>query len=209
MCWICDPIGETFKTVSHVVDVVSTDPLAQAAVAAGAVVATGPAGMGLWGNAAAATTAAEIGAASAASGAAALVPLEATAINSWGAVAPVVAEAAPAAGGSFSLASAASAGVSALGTAGKIAGGLNALGLVGQRTAGPDRFGGSIKSVVPVYGGGGGSMAASPRASQGVAAGAAGPVGGAQAGAPRESSLTLWASGLTIIALIYQFAKGN
>ncbi len=90
MCWICDPIGETSKTLAHVADVVQNDPTANAVVTAAALAGGAYLAAPLF-TGAAATTAAEIGATSAASGAAAMVPLETVSLAGWGPVASVTA----------------------------------------------------------------------------------------------------------------------
>lgn len=204
MCWICDPIGETSKTISHWGDVVATDPLAQAAVIAAGVVATGPAGFGLWGSAGAATTAAEIGlTAGASSGAAALVPLEAVASVTAGAstasaiTGAEIWGAAKAAGGYA---------MDGLNVAGKVAGGLNALSLVASKPANSNNgFAGSVKSVVPQYGVSAvpGNGSAQTAKSSGIVT--AGSVGAGESGKAKDSTLTMLASGLTIAAIVYQF----
>lgn len=43
-CWVCDPVGETLKTVNHIGDVIRTDPMANAAVTIVATVLTAPCG---------------------------------------------------------------------------------------------------------------------------------------------------------------------
>lgn len=212
MCWICDPIGETSKTINHIGDVIATDPIAQAAVLAAGVVATGPAGFGLWGSTGAATTAAEIGlTAGASSGAAALVPLEAVAYTGSSAVASVTAgsTAASALTGAEIWGAAKAAGgyaMDGLNVAGKVAGGLNALSLVASKPANANNgFAGSVKSVVPVYGvpnvpGNGSAQTAK---SSGIVT--AGSVGAGESGKAKDSTLTMLASGLTIAAIVYQF----
>ena len=213
MCWICDPIGETSKTLNHIGDVIANDPIAQAAVLAAGVVATGPAGFGLWGSAGAATTAAEIGlTAGASSGAATLVPLEAVAVNSWGPVASVTAgtsTATSAITGAEIWGAAKAAGgyaVDGLNVAGKVAGGLNALSLVASKPANANNgFAGSVKSVVPQYGVSAvpGNGSAQTAKSSGIVT--AGSVGAGESGKAKDSTLTMLASGLTIAAIVYQF----
>jgi hypothetical protein len=204
MCWICNPIGETIKTIEHVGRVIEKDPVAQVAVLGGLALATG--GLSL-GSTAAATTAAEIGAVGASSGAASYFG---TAAYSGAGFAGVGggAAAASAATGSGLLAGAVTAGQYALQgveVAGKVVGGLNALSLVASKPAPASQFGGSVKSIVPVYGGVVSPGAGSAQTAKSAGVVTAGSIGAGESGKAKDSTLTILASGLTVAAILYQF----
>jgi hypothetical protein len=93
--------------------------------------------------------------------------------------------------------------------AGKVAGGLNALSLVASKPAPASQFGGSVKSIVPVYGNvvsPGAGAAQTAKTSGIVTAGSSGTGG---TGKASDSTLTILASGLTVAAILYQFWKGQ
>lgn len=215
MCWICDPIGETSKTLAHVADVVQNDPTANAVVTAGALAAGAYFAAPLFASSAAATTAAEIGATSAASGSAALVPLEAAASWSWGPVAsvtagaPAAASAATGAGLWGTLSTAGGYAMKGLDVAGKVTGGLNALSLVASKPAPASQFGGSVKSIVPVYGGVSAPGAGASQTTKTSGIVTAGSIGAGESVKAKDSTLTILASGLTVAAILYQFWKGH
>lgn len=203
MCWICDPIGETSKTLAHVADVVQNDPTANAVVTAAAIAAGAYYAAPLFTSSAAA------------SGSAALVPLEAAAPWSWGPVAsvtagtPAAATAATGAGLWGTLETAGGYAMKGLDVAGKVTGGLNALSLVASKPAPASQFGGSVKSIVPVYGGvsAPGAGAAQNAKTSGIVT--AGSIGAGESDKAKDSTLTILASGLTVAAILYQFWKGQ
>ena len=152
----------------------------------------------------------------AASGAAALMPLETVSLAGWGPVAsvtagaPAAASAATGAGLWGTLQTAGGYAMQGLEVAGKVAGGLNALSLVASKPVTANNgFAGSVKSVVPVYGGVVSPGAGSPQTAKSSGIVTAGSVGAGQSGKAKDSTLTILASGLTVAAILYQFWKGN
>lgn len=181
MCWICDPVRETVKTVEHVFDVAQNDKVANTALTAAALAAGGYYGYQY-------LTAAEIGAGSGAAASAELVPLTAAAVSSTPVV-PVIAGGAGAAasgGGFLSTAGA------VLDTSAKVVGGLNALSIFS---------GGSRSSAKPILGSGTSVYNLAPQTQKAARAGDTSGI----AVAGKESSLTVLASGLTVAAILYQF----
>jgi hypothetical protein len=208
MCWICDPIGETSKTLNHIGDVIATDATAQAVVGAAAIAGAAYLSGGLsFGTQAAATTAAEIGATSAGSGAATYFGTAAyagegfTGLGAASAASSAITGAEVVAG----IQSAGNYAMQGLNVAGKVVGGLNALSLVGGKPAPASQFGGSVKSIVPVYGVPAGSGNGSAQTAKSAGIVTAGSVGAGESGKAKDSTLTMLASGLTIAAIVYQF----
>jgi hypothetical protein len=182
------------------------NPGVKEAVVIGGVVYGVGAGAGLFGSAEAATTAAEIGATSAATGGVALVPLEVVAAPSATAtmVTPVVANSATAAGLWETAQTVGGYAMKGLDLTTKVVGGINVLQSLNRPTGASSAAGKSGVSNLYISGGG---LSAAGETSKAPAANSSSGV--SAAARPKDSTLTILASGLTVAAILYQFYKGK
>jgi hypothetical protein len=187
MGFFADPVKSVSDTVSHIGDVIATDPTAQAAVGAAAIAGAAYLSGGLSLGAEAATTA---------TGAEAVtIPAGASTVASVTAAAQAI--------GSGALAT--------IDTGVKVLGGINAINTLSGNGAksipSTPAFKPSGVSVVPSYASPStGGLQAPPNQAGAVAGAAAAAL---PAATSKDSTLTVLASGLTIAAILYQFSKGK